>query len=62
MSEILDIIKERYSSRAAFDQEHLIDKQDMLQILEAACWAPTSHNMQNFEIIVVDNVEQLEKL
>jgi nitroreductase len=30
--------------------------------LEAARWAPTAHNMQNFEIIVVDDENQLEKL
>jgi nitroreductase len=33
-----------------------------MQILEAARWAPTAHNMQNFEIIVVDDKTQLEKL
>lgn len=62
MSEILKIIQERHSSRVPFDREHPPAKQDILQILEAARWAPTAHNMQNFEIIVVDDKDQLEKL
>jgi nitroreductase len=62
MSEILKIIQERHSSRVPFDQEHLPVERDLLQILEAARWAPTAHNMQNFEIIVVDDKTQLEKL
>jgi nitroreductase len=33
---------------------------DLEQILEAARWAPTAHNMQNFEIIVVDDPAILE--
>jgi nitroreductase len=62
MSEILKIIKERHSSRSPFDREHPPAKQDLLQILEAARWAPTAHNMQNFEIFVVDDKKQLEEL
>ena len=62
MSEILKVIQERHSSRVPFDREHAVAKQDLLQILEAARWAPTAHNMQNFEIIVVDDKSQLEKL
>jgi nitroreductase len=62
MSEILRIIQERHSSRVPFDMDHKPSKQDLLQILEAARWAPTAHNMQNFEIIVVDDKRQLEEL
>jgi nitroreductase len=62
MSEILKIIQERHSSRVPFEREHPIAKEDLLQILEAGRWAPTAHNMQNFEIIVVDERKQLEKL
>ena len=62
MSEILKIIQERHSSRVSFDREHPPAKRDVLQILEAARWAPTAHNMQNFEIIVVDDKNQLDKL
>ena len=62
MSEILKIIQERHSSRVPFDMDHQPSKQDLMQILEAARWAPTAHNMQNFEIIVVDDKRQLEEL
>jgi nitroreductase len=62
MSEILRIIRERHSSRAPFDRDHPPSKQDLMQILEAARWAPTAHNMQNFEIIVVDDRRELEEL
>jgi nitroreductase len=62
MSEILRIIQERHSSRAPFDMDHQPSKKDLMQILEAARWAPTAHNMQNFEIIVVDDKRQMEEL
>jgi nitroreductase len=62
MSEILRIIRDRHSSRAPFDMDHKPSKEDLMQILEAARWAPTAHNMQNFEIIVVDDKRQLEEL
>jgi nitroreductase len=35
---------------------------DLRQILEAARWSPTAHNMQNFEILVVDAREVLAEL
>ena len=62
MQEILKTIQERHSVRMPFDPERPIAKQDLLQILEAARWAPTAHNMQNFEIIVVDDKKVLEEL
>jgi len=62
MKELLEIIHERHSSRVAFDKDRPMSRQDLLQILEAARWAPTAHNMQNFEIIVVDDRSQLENL
>jgi len=62
MSQILKIVRERQSSRVPFDPERSVAKQDLSQVLEAARWAPTAHNMQNFEIIVVDRKELLEKI
>ena len=62
MSDILKIIQERHSSRLPFDREHPVAKEDVLQILEAARWAPTAHNMQNFDIIVIEDRSQIEKL
>ena len=62
MSDILNIIQERHSVRMPFDPERTIAKQDLQQILEAGRWAPTAHNMQNFEIIVVDDKMVLQEL
>ena len=55
MNEILKIIQERQSSRVPFDPNRQVPKDDVKQILEAAKWTPTAHNMQNFDIIVVDD-------
>jgi len=62
MSGILTIIEERQSARGPFDPKRSIAEHDLGQILEAARWAPTAHNMQNFEIIVVDDRKQLEAI
>src|ERR1019366_3159743 len=62
MNEFLKIIQERHSARVAFDPNHQIAKQDLEQILEAARWAPTAHNMQNFEIVVLDDKKQFEAI
>jgi nitroreductase len=45
-----------------FDQERPIAKEDLRQVLEAARWTPTAHNMQNFEIVVVDDEKVLKEL
>lgn len=62
MQDVLELIKERHSTRVPFDPQRPVAKQDLRQILEAARWSPTAHNMQNFEIIVVDNTRLLEAL
>jgi nitroreductase len=62
MSDLLKIVKERHSSRGPFDQKRPLARSDLNKILEAARWAPTAHNMQNFEIIVVDDKQLLEKI
>ena len=62
MSEILKVIQERQSARVPYDQNKPIPKESLTQILEAAKWTPTAHNMQNFDIIVVDDKAVLEKI
>lgn len=59
---ILKLIEERQSSRVFFDPERKIPEAHLGQILEAARWAPTAHNMQNFEIVVVDDRRLLDEL
>ena len=62
MSDLLKIIEERHSARVPFDPNRPVPKDKLKQILEAAKWAPTAHNMQNFEVVVVDDKEVLEKI
>jgi nitroreductase len=59
MQGVLDIIRKRQSARIPFDSERPVAKEDLRQILEAGRWAPTAHNMQNFEIIIVDDKKVL---
>lgn len=60
--QILKNIQERKSTRISFDLKRPVSSQDLQQVLEAGRWAPTAHNMQNFEIIVVDDRELLESI
>jgi nitroreductase len=60
--DVLKLIQQRKSTRASFDPHRSVDKEDLGQIIEAARWAPTPHNMQNFEIIVVDDRELLRRI
>ena len=62
MKDILECIKRRRSTRAPFDQKRPIPKADLKKILESATWSPTAHNMQNFEIIVVDDKDVLARM
>jgi len=60
--EILKTIQERLSSRIPYDPNRQVPKEDLKKILEAARWTPTAHNMQNFDIIVVDDKTALDKI
>jgi len=55
MRDIFEIIRSRHSSRVPFDPRRRIQDLDLRLILEAARWAPTAHNMQNFEVFVIDD-------
>lgn len=62
MNNRLDLIKDRHSSRVLFDPNKPVKKQDLNKILEAGSWAPTAHNMQNFEVIIVDDKKILKEI
>ena len=62
MPATLELIRERASARAPFDMGRPVSEKDLAAILEAARWSPTAHNMQNFEIIVVDDRETLKAI
>ncbi|MGA2574256.1 MAG: nitroreductase family protein [Candidatus Methanomethylicaceae archaeon] len=52
-------MRERHSTRAPFDRNRSVARKDLAQILESARCAPTPHNMQNFEIVVVSDKKLL---
>jgi nitroreductase len=60
--DIAEAIERRHSSRVRFDPKRRIPDRDLQRILEAARWAPTPHNMQNFEVVVVDDREIIRRL
>jgi nitroreductase len=60
--DILDVIRERQSIRGIFDDKRPVTGEELNKILEAARWTPTAHNMQNFEFIVVDDKNILERI
>jgi nitroreductase len=62
MANLLKLIEERHSSRGLFDRKHSVTKKHLTQILEAGRWAPTAHNMQNFEVLVIDNEQVLKEI
>jgi len=55
MEDLLKLMKERHSSRVFFDPDRPVAKEHIAKILEAGAWAPTAHNMQNFEVIIIDD-------
>jgi nitroreductase len=48
-------MRSRHSVRTDYDPARHLSPSDLEDILEAARWAPTPHNMQNFEIVIVDD-------
>ncbi|HYA17942.1 MAG TPA: nitroreductase family protein [Bryobacteraceae bacterium] len=62
MSDLLKIMRRRRSARVLFDPARRIPKRDLNQLLEAARWAPTAHNMQNFEIVMVEDRDLLMRI
>jgi nitroreductase len=53
--DLRQIIRGRHSERGPFDPDRPPSEATLRAILEAARWAPTAHNMQNFEIVIVDD-------
>ena len=62
MKDLLKLMKERHSSRVFFDPNRPVSKENIGKILEAGSWAPTAHNMQNFEVIIVDDKKLIQTI
>ena len=59
---LLTLIQKRHSTRGPFNPDRAVTTQQVKLILDAARWAPTPDNMQNFSIVVVDDKELLEAI
>jgi nitroreductase len=59
---VLGLIEKRQSSRIPFDAGRPVAKADLKKILKAGSWAPTAHNMQNFQIVIVDETKILKEI
>ena len=59
MRDLLDIMWQRHTCRTAYNPAMTVREEDLQRILDAARWAPTAHNKQNFEIIVVNDKPRL---
>ncbi|MHA1784986.1 MAG: nitroreductase family protein [Candidatus Helarchaeota archaeon] len=57
-----ELVKYRRSSRWMYSSKKQIPDDDLKKILEAARWAPTPHNRQPYEIIVVTNKKIIKEL
>ena len=55
MTDVLHAIRGRRSARGPYDPARPVPDRALAQIVEAARWAPTAHNMQNFELVIVDD-------
>jgi len=62
MADILDLIRARHSARMPYDPDRPVSGDLLERVLEAARWAPTAHNMQNYEVVVVDDRTRLEQI
>ena len=62
MRDVWELFAGRQSSRVPFNPARRIADGDLSLILESARWAPTAHNMQNFEVVVVDEPAILRRL
>ena len=62
MADVIKAIKERHSSRGKFDSSRPVSKEKLKVILDAARWAPTAHNMQNYEIVLIDDEDLIKAI
>jgi len=59
--EIMEAIRGRYTHRGLFLHKQ-IERDVLLDVLDAARWAPSGHNCQPWEFLVIDDRKQVEEL
>lgn len=60
MSQILEVIKNRRSTRSY--KEEQVKEEEIMALLEAGAWAPSGHNKQSWYFTVVQNKELIKKM
>ncbi len=60
--ELFALMQERRSQRGPYDAKRPVSREDVRRIIEAARWAPTAHNMQNFQVVVIDDRDVLRRI
>jgi nitroreductase len=60
-SRLIDVIRRRRSVRK-FEAGRRIERETLLQIAEAARWAPTGANSQCFDVLIVDDPDMRERV
>ena len=60
--DILQLTRSRKSTRAPFDRSLPVTDEELRRILEAGRWAPTAHNIQNYEIVAVRDPDVLGRI
>lgn len=48
------LIESRHSARGAFNPDRRVTEIELAHLVEAARWAPTADNLQNFQLAVID--------
>jgi nitroreductase len=59
--EVIKAIKDRHTYRGMF-QDRKVDKATLLQLIEAARWAPSGHNSQPWNFLVIDDKKMIREL
>jgi nitroreductase len=49
------LLEDRCSARAPYDSNRPVTRDELGYVIDAARWAPTTHNIQNFMLVVVDD-------
>lgn len=60
--DLFHVLRSRSSCREPFDPRRPVTEAELGALLEALRWAPTAHNMQNYEVVAVDDEALLAEL
>lgn len=59
--DVMTAIKGRYTHRGTF-QDKKVDRDTILKLIGAAGWAPSGHNSQPWEFVVIDDKKVINEI